>query len=107
MSQSHFKYHVFFCTNQREGGEACCNNHGASAMRDYCKQRVKALGAAIPDKVRINNAGCLDRCDMGPVIVVYPEATWYTYVDKEDIDEIIDRHLAKGEIVERLLIDKP
>jgi (2Fe-2S) ferredoxin len=103
---SHFKYHVFFCTNQREGGESCCNNHGASAMRDYCKQRVKALGTAIPDKVRINSAGCLDRCDMGPVIVVYPEATWYTYVDKEDIDEIIDRHLAKGEIVERLLIDK-
>lgn len=106
MTDPYYTHHVFFCTNQREGGESCCNNHNASAMRDHCKQRVKALGAAIPDKVRINSAGCLDRCDMGPVIVVYPEATWYTYVDKEDIDEIIDRHLAKGEIVERLLIDK-
>jgi (2Fe-2S) ferredoxin len=103
---SHFKYHVFFCTNQRETGEMCCNNHGACDMRDYAKQRVKALGEEISGKVRINTAGCLDRCDKGPVIVIYPEATWYTYVDQEDIDEIVDRHLVKGEIVDRLLIDK-
>jgi (2Fe-2S) ferredoxin len=54
--------------------------------------------------VRINSAGCLDRCDKGPVIVVYPEAVWYTYVDQEDIDEIVDSHLLQGKIVERLLI---
>ena len=54
--------------------------------------------------MRINAAGCLGRCEQGPVIVVYPEGTWYTYVDKEDIDEIVDRHLLKGEIVERLKI---
>lgn len=101
---SHFKYHVFFCTNQREGGEACCNNHGASEMRAYAKDRVKAMGDKIQGKVRINSAGCLDRCDKGPVLVVYPEATWYTYVDREDIDEIIERHLAKGEVVERLKV---
>jgi len=82
----------------------CCNNHGAADMRDYCKQRVKALADTIPGKVRINNAGCLDRCDQGPVIVIYPEATWYTYVDKEDIDEIIDSHLVKGKVVDRLKI---
>jgi (2Fe-2S) ferredoxin len=104
---SHYKYHVFFCTNQREAGETCCNNHGATAMRDYCKQRVKALGDKIAGLVRINNAGCLDRCDVGPVLVIYPEATWYTYVDQEDIDEIIDSHLVGGKVVERLLIDKP
>ena len=68
------------------------------------KSRVKALGASIPDKVRINAAGCLDRCGDGPVLVVYPEAIWYTYVDREDIDEIIDRHLLKGEVVERLQV---
>ena len=101
---SHFKYHVFFCTNQREQGQMCCNNHGATAMRDYMKAKVKALGERIPDKVRINNAGCLDRCDKGPVMVVYPEATWYTYVDQEDIDEIIESHLVKGIEVERLKI---
>jgi (2Fe-2S) ferredoxin len=102
---SHFKYHVFFCTNQREGGESCCNNHGATDMRDYMKKRVKQLGEKIPERVRINTAGCLDRCDKGPAIVVYPEATWYTYVDAEDIDEIIDSHLIGGKIVDRLKVD--
>lgn len=103
---SHYQYHVFFCTNQRAPGEGCCNDHGASAMRDYCKQRVKALGDTVPGNVRINNAGCLGRCESGPVLVIYPEATWYTYVDQEDIDEIIDSHLMQGKVVERLLIDK-
>ena len=64
----------------------------------------QALGDQIPGKVRINSAGCLDRCDKGPVIVVYPEATWYTYVDQEDIDEIVDSHLVQGKVVERLKI---
>ena len=52
--------------------------------------------------VRVNKAGCLDRCAGGPVIVVYPEAVWYTYVDQQDIDEIVERHLTRGEVVERL-----
>jgi (2Fe-2S) ferredoxin len=102
---SYFKYHVFFCTNQREGGEMCCNSHSAADMRDYMKKRVKELGERIPDRVRINTAGCLDRCNQGPVIVVYPEATWYTYIDREDIDEIIDSHLVGGKVVDRLKVD--
>jgi (2Fe-2S) ferredoxin len=102
---SYFKHHLFFCTNQREPGEMCCNNSNAQAMRDYCKGRVKAAGDRIAGNVRVNNAGCLDRCDKGPVIVVYPEDVWYTYVDQEDIDEIVESHLVQGKIVERLLID--
>jgi len=74
-------------------------------MREYAKQRVKALQLSGPGRVRINQAGCLDRCDLGPVLVVYPEAVWYTYVDREDIDEIISEHLQQGRIVERLRID--
>ncbi|WIM05003.1 MAG: NAD(P)H-dependent oxidoreductase subunit E [Candidatus Nitricoxidivorans perseverans] len=101
---SHYKYHVFFCTNQREGGETCCNNHGATEMRDYCKARVKAMGERISGNVRINSAGCMGRCELGPTIVVYPEATWYTYVGREDIDEIVEEHLANGRVVERLKI---
>lgn len=100
---SYYRYHVFFCTNRRADG-ACCQDHNAQAMRDYAKGRVKAMGLAGPGGVRINNAGCLDRCDKGPVIVIYPEATWYTYVDKEDIDEIVDEHLQHGRVVERLKI---
>ncbi len=102
---SYYRYHVFFCTNQREAGSACCNNHGAQSVRDYAKQRIKALKLdSNSQRVRINTAGCLDRCDEGPVIVVYPEEVWYTYVDKEDIDEIIEEHLRNGRIVERLKI---
>lgn len=101
---SHYRYHVFFCVNQREGREACCANHGSPAMRDYAKARIKQLGLSGPGKIRVNTAGCLDRCTEGPVLVIYPEGTWYTYVDREDIDEIISEHLIGGRVVERLKI---
>jgi (2Fe-2S) ferredoxin len=101
---SYYQRHVFFCCNQRQAGEACCNNHGAQEMRDYAKQRVKQLGLAGKGKVRINQAGCLDRCEEGPVLVIYPEEVWYTYVDRQDVDEIIDEHLVNGRVVERLRI---
>ena len=101
---SFYKHHVFFCLNQREAPEACCACHNAEAMRDYAKKRVKELKLSGPGKVRINAAGCLDRCQEGPVIVVYPEEVWYTYVDQRDIDEIVDEHLVNGRIVERLRI---
>jgi len=105
INMSHFKYHVFFCTNQRNDGSACCEDHGAAALRAYAKQKLKEMGQQIPDKVRINTAGCLDRCAAGPVLVVYPDAVWYSYVDKEDIDEIFDKHLIRGERVQRLLLE--
>ena len=108
-SMSYYEHHLFFCNNQRPpGARTCCNDKGASELRDYAKGRVKALGLAGEGKVRINQAGCLDRCKEGPCIVVYPEAVWYTYVDRADIDEIIERHVVGGEIVERLrLPDAP
>ncbi len=71
-------------------------------MRDYAKGRVKELGLSGPGKVRVNQAGCLDRCEEGPCVVVYPDAVWYTYVDRSDIDEIIEEHVKNGRIVERL-----
>lgn len=100
----HYKYHVFFCCNQREPGEACCNNHGAAQLRNYAKDRIKALKLNGKGKVRINSAGCMDRCDEGPVMVVYPEGVWYTYIDRSDVDEIVTEHLRNGHIVERLRI---
>jgi (2Fe-2S) ferredoxin len=101
---SFYQHHVFFCCNQREGGKACCNDYDAIGVRDYAKSRIKELGLAGKGQVRINMAGCLDRCEEGPVLVVYPEEVWYTYVDREDIDEIISEHLQNGRIVERLKI---
>ena len=99
-----YQYHLFFCTNQREGGKACCASKGAQDMREYAKNRIKALKLSGPGKCRINNAGCMDRCAEGPVIAIYPEGTWYTYVDQQDIDEIIDEHLVHGRVVDRLKI---
>ena len=101
---SYFKHHVFFCTNQRDDGSQCCAASGAVAMHAHAKQRIKELKLNGAGKVRINKAGCLDRCNEGPCLVVYPEATWYTYVDQADIDEIIDQHLVGGRVVERLKI---
>ena len=93
-----YECHVFVCTS----GETCPQQGDVEKM-------VKALRTAVAvagkhKEVRINKSGCLDRCDDGPCIVVYPEGVWYTYVDEHDIDEIIDSHLVKGEIVERLRI---
>ncbi|OGI67788.1 MAG: 2Fe-2S ferredoxin [Candidatus Muproteobacteria bacterium RBG_16_60_9] len=100
----YYRHHVFFCINKRDDGSACCANHDSPSLRDYAKSRIKSLGLAGAGRVRINNAGCLDRCKEGPVIVVYPEGVWYTYVDKQDIDEIIQKHLINGEVVDRLRI---
>ena len=99
---SYFKHHVFFCCNQRAEGEGCCNDLGATAAQTYAKDRFAQLGLKGKGKIRINKAGCLDRCDDGPVLVVYPDETWYTYVDHEDIEEIIQEHLIHGRVVERL-----
>ena len=87
-----------------KGEVGCCNAKGASRVRDYAKARVKELGLAGKGKVRVNQAGCLDRCEEGPVVVVYPEGVWYTYVDEEDVDEIIREHLVHGRPVDRLKI---
>ncbi|MGH8708637.1 MAG: (2Fe-2S) ferredoxin domain-containing protein [Burkholderiales bacterium] len=102
----YYERHVFFCCNQRDPADArgCCNAKGASDMREYARSRVKELGLAGPGKLRINQSGCLDRCAEGPCVVVYPDAVWYTYVDRGDIDEIIEEHLRHGRIVGRLRI---
>ena len=101
---SYFSRHIFFCLNQRDQGEDSCANHGAKAGFDRCKSRIKEAGLSGPGQVRVNKAGCLDRCAGGPVAVVYPEAVWYTFVDNDDIDEIVDSHLVHGKVVERLLL---
>lgn len=103
-ASSYYERHIFFCLNERKGGEACCAHLGAQAGFDRCKSQVKAAGLAGPGQVRVNKAGCLDRCAAGPVAVVYPDAVWYTFVDDSDIDEIVESHLKNGQVVTRLLV---
>lgn len=100
---AYYKAHVFCCTNERPEGHprGCCKGKGAEQLRNYMKARVKEEGIK---NVRVNNSGCLDRCELGPTMVIYPEGVWYTYASTADVDEIIARHLKKGERVERLLL---
>jgi (2Fe-2S) ferredoxin len=100
----YFDKHVFFCTNVRDDGRPSCGDRAAQAAQKHAKTRIKQLGLNGHPHIRINQAGCLDRCEEGPVLVVYPEGTWYTYIDNSDIDEIVDSHLVGGKVVERLKI---
>ncbi len=104
MPKEIYHHHLFFCTNERENGKQCCANFNAVKIRNYAKKRLKQLSLHGEGHCRANLAGCLGRCELGPVLVVYPEATWYTYVDEEDIDDIIEQHIKQGKIVERLKI---
>ncbi|MDD9900473.1 MAG: (2Fe-2S) ferredoxin domain-containing protein [Alphaproteobacteria bacterium] len=99
----YYKSHVFCCTNERPPGHerGCCKDKNAADLRNYMKARVKELG--IQD-TRVNGAGCLDRCEQGPAIVIYPEGTWYRPKTRADIDDIITTHITGGKTVDRLLM---
>jgi (2Fe-2S) ferredoxin len=97
----YYRHHVFCCTNERPPGHArgSCARQGAVRLRDYMKARAKELGL---DDVRINSAGCLDRCELGPSVVIYPEGVWYHCETRADVDEILQCHLVEGRLVRRL-----
>jgi (2Fe-2S) ferredoxin len=103
---SYFQRHIFFCINRRDDddGRTSCAAAGAEGLQDYAKKKAKSLGMLGEGKVRVNKSGCLDRCEEGPCAVVYPEGVWYRYFDKADIDEIVQKHLGEGVIVDRLKI---
>ncbi|MGL4230087.1 MAG: (2Fe-2S) ferredoxin domain-containing protein [Casimicrobium sp.] len=101
---SFYSHHIFFCTNERDDGRPSCGKRCSSDLRDYAKKKIKSLGLNGQGRVRVNNAGCLDRCDDGPVVVVYPEEVWYRVDSKEDVDAIIAEHVQGGKVVERLRV---
>ncbi|MGD9650018.1 MAG: ferredoxin [Dongiaceae bacterium] len=115
MEEPFYSRHIFCCTNKREASapKPSCGAHGSEELRRYFKERVKQLSQDpnLPLTIRenlqhsrVNIAGCLDRCELGPVMVVYPEGVWYHYKNREDIEEIIQKHLLDGGIVSRLLL---
>lgn len=99
----YYRAHVFCCTNRRPAGHprGCCAERGSEDLRDYMKARAKDLGLK---DVRVNMAGCLDRCELGPTMVIYPEGVWYTVATRADVDEILAVHLKGGGRVERLML---
>ena len=100
----YYNAHVFCCINERAPGHrrGCCKERGSVELRDYMKTRVREMKI---NRVRVNQSGCLDRCELGPVLVIYPEGIWYTYQSIEDVDEILQTHLIDGQVVSRLLLD--
>ena len=99
----YYRKHVFCCTNERPAGHprGCCAEKDSVKFRTYLKNQAKKAGL---DDIRINAAGCLDRCELGPTMVIYPEGVWYRYESREDLDEILSTHLLGGKRVERLLL---
>lgn len=99
----YFSAHVFVCCNRRPDGHVrgSCAARGSERLRDYMKARAKELGLA---GVRINMAGCLDRCELGPCLVVYPEAVWYKIESTDDVDAVLDRHVRDGARVPGLML---
>lgn len=98
-----YRQHVFCCTNVRPQGHprGSCSEKGSEKLRNYMKARAKELGLK---DVRINSAGCLDRCELGATMVIYPEGVWYSYHTTADIDEILETHLVQGGRVARLML---
>lgn len=98
-----YRKHVFCCVNVREEGHprGCCSAKGSVALRDYMKAKAKEMGLK---RVRINTSGCLDRCELGPSIVIYPEGVWYTCKTTEDVDRILEDHIRDGGRVDHLLM---
>lgn len=100
----YFEAHVFACTNRRPDGHkrGSCAALGSEKLRDYMKVRAKELG--LEGRVRINSAGCLDRCEKGPTLVIYPEGIWYSFSSQDDVDEILNTHVVGGGRVSRLML---
>ncbi len=101
---SFYERHVFTCVNERDGSDArgCCMERGGDDVAAWFKAEVKERGWK--GRIRANRAGCLDVCEFGPAVVVYPEQVWYSPATQEDVKAICDRHLANGDIVTELLI---
>jgi (2Fe-2S) ferredoxin len=97
-----YERHIFICANQRIPGHprGCCDPSGQGALQKLFKKSLHAHG--LTGRVRANKAGCLDQCEHGPTVVVYPDAVWYGGVTPDDVDEIVESHIVNGVPVERL-----
>ncbi len=98
-----FDIHMFICTNRRPDGHerGSCAERGSERLQKYMKARAKELGIA---NIRVNSAGCLDRCELGPCVVIYPEGVWYRVDTTEDVDAVLQGHVIDGQRVERLVL---
>lgn len=101
---SRFQKHIFICNNERKADDprGCCVGRGSLDLLDYAKTRVHEMG--LKGKVRVNKAGCLDACQYGPALVVYPDDVWYSPQSREEMEEILQEHILNDRVVERIKI---
>ena len=99
-----FEKHIFVCGNQRPAGHprGCCDPACGAELQKVFKRKLAERG--LKGKIRANQAGCLDQCEHGPNVVIYPEAVWYGGVTPADVDEIIESHIVGGKPVARLML---
>lgn len=99
----YYEAHVFVCCNRRPDGHkrGSCAARGSERLRDYMKARARELGLR---RVRVNTAGCLDRCELGPCVVIYPDGVWYRVNSTDDVDAVLERHVVAGGRVPALLL---
>jgi (2Fe-2S) ferredoxin len=105
MAKIAYRRHVFVCLNERDPSDprGCCKHRGSEQIFKTLKEGVARAG--LNGEMRVNRAGCLDHCEYGPSVVVYPEAVWYHVPTVEDAQEILDEHIIGGKVVERLLME--
>lgn len=101
---SYYQDHIFLCTHLRENNNACCAKQGSKPLVDYLKSKIKQMSKNQQQKIRVSHSGCLGRCRLGPVMVIYPKSTWYHFTTQQDIDEIVEQHFIKQQQVNRLLL---
>jgi len=99
-----FEKHIFVCENKRPQGhpKGCCADKNSPEVRALFKKRLKELG--LNAQIRSNAAGCLDACEHGVTVLIYPEQIWYGGVTLNDVEEILQSHILKNVPVERLKI---
>jgi len=101
-----FEKHVFICINKRapDNPKGCCAEKGSKEIASKFKEELHKRG--LKGKIRANKAGCLDMCELGPTVVIYPEGVWYKNVSIDDVNEIIESHLLAGQPVEKLRVSE-
>lgn len=99
-----FTHHIFVCCNRRQAGHprGCCDPEGSESLRNLLKAELTKRG--LTPSVRANKAGCLDQCELGPTLVIYPQAIWYGGVKEKDVPRIVEETILNGRVIEDLLI---
>jgi (2Fe-2S) ferredoxin len=97
-----FEKHIFICANDKAPGKDCCGmGHGLELVEKF-REVLKEKG--LNGKIRAQRSGCLDACSKGPILVIYPEGTYYGSVRFADVERIVNEHILGGKILEDLVL---